>query len=110
MEKILTPAEVADVMRLNRRTVYKLLESGELRGRKVGRVWRIPQSAIGEYMDGDQAGGGKVQILYDGEVVGRIVTDRNMTLGEALELVGIDPNEQEGGIDKWDYELFEMRY
>ena len=111
MEKILTPAEVADVMRLNRRTVYKLLESGELRGRKVGRVWRIPESAISEYMEGDQGGGDKVQILYDGEVVGEIVTNRSMTLGEALELVGIDPTETDGHCDpKWDYELFEMRY
>jgi excisionase family DNA binding protein len=111
VEKILTPAEVADVMRLNRRTVYKLLESGELRGRKVGRVWRIPESAISEYMEGDQGGGGKVQILYDGEVVGEIVTNRSMTLGEALELVGIDPTETDGHCDpKWDYELFEMRY
>ena len=72
MEKILTPAEVADVMRLNRRTVYKLLESGELRGRKVGRVWRIPQSAIGEYMDGDQAGGGD----FPAFPYGKLLTDR----------------------------------
>lgn len=107
METILTAEEVAGYLKVNIRTVYKLLESGELQGRKIGRIWRIPQSAVNEYM----GGGGKVQILYDGEVVGRIVTDRNMTLAEALELVGIDPTETDGhGDPKWDYELFELRY
>ena len=107
MEKILTAEEVADYLKINIRTVYKLLETGELQGRKIGRIWRITESAVNEYM----AGGGKVQILYDGEVVGEIVTNRSMTLGEALELVGIDPTETDGHCDpKWDYELFEMRY
>ena len=107
MEKILTAEEVAEYLKVNIRTVYKLLESGELQGRKIGRIWRITESAVNEYM----AGGGKVQILYDGEVVGEIVTNRSMTLGEALELVGIDPTETDGHCDpKWDYELFEMRY
>ncbi|MFQ5462357.1 MAG: helix-turn-helix domain-containing protein [Phycisphaerae bacterium] len=50
---ILTVAEVARYMRISRDTVYRLAARGELRGRKVGRIWRFPKSAIEEYVHGN---------------------------------------------------------
>lgn len=47
---VLTVDEAAVIMKLHVRTVYKLLLSDELKGKKVGRVWRIPRSAIEEYL------------------------------------------------------------
>lgn len=53
----------------------------------------------------------KVTILYDGEVLGAVNTNRNMTLEEALELIDVDINEM---IDEdtrmYDPELFEMSW
>lgn len=56
MERILTADEVAEYLKVNIRTVYKLLESGELRGIKVGRIWRIAESAVNEFVRGDEPG------------------------------------------------------
>lgn len=38
--------EVASQLRLHPRTVYRLLESGRLRGRRVGRQWRVEAEAL----------------------------------------------------------------
>ncbi len=39
-------AEVADLLRVNTKTVHKLVASGELRSIRLGRVIRIPASAL----------------------------------------------------------------
>lgn len=48
MEKMLTVAEVAEILRVSERTVYNLLEAEDLRGVRVGRSWRIPKEALAE--------------------------------------------------------------
>lgn len=48
--RFLTVAEVADVMRVSRMTVYRLLHSGELPGVRVGRSFRVPQAALDGYL------------------------------------------------------------
>lgn len=45
-KELLTVDEVADVLYLGKNTVYELLRSGELKGIKFGRVWRIPRNSI----------------------------------------------------------------
>ena len=39
----LSPQEVADTLKVDRRTVYRWLESGRLPATQVGRLWRIKQ-------------------------------------------------------------------
>ncbi|MBW2003031.1 MAG: hypothetical protein JRI72_00240 [Deltaproteobacteria bacterium] len=51
-----------------------------------------------------------MKLLYEGEVVGEIMTNRSMHLEECFELLGIDIEEEEGGIPVWDPEKFEMQY
>ena len=45
-KELLTVDEVAEVLYLGKNTVYELLRSGELKGIKFGRVWRIPRNSI----------------------------------------------------------------
>jgi len=42
----LTVAEVADMMRVSRMTVYRLVHSGELPAIRFGRSFRVPSSAV----------------------------------------------------------------
>jgi excisionase family DNA binding protein len=42
----LSVAEAADRLRVSRRTVYRLLESGALDATRVGKLWRIPVTAV----------------------------------------------------------------
>lgn len=49
-EDILTPQEAAEALRIGQEAVYKLLGSGKLKAFRNGRVWRIPKSALKEYI------------------------------------------------------------
>jgi len=48
--RYLTVAEVADMMRLSRMTVYRLVHGGELPAVRVGRSFRVPQDALAAYL------------------------------------------------------------
>ncbi len=48
--KFLTVAEVAAVMRVSKMTVYRLVHSGELEAVRVGRSFRVPESAVEEFL------------------------------------------------------------
>jgi excisionase family DNA binding protein len=41
LPRFLTPEEVADLLRISRRTVYNWLRSGQLPALRIGRIWRV---------------------------------------------------------------------
>lgn len=47
---LLTVEDVAARLQVHPKTVYRLLDSGALRGVKVGRVWRVPAAEILRHM------------------------------------------------------------
>lgn len=47
---ILTPEDVCEALRIGGNAVYALLNSGKLKAFKNGRVWRIPKTALIEYI------------------------------------------------------------
>lgn len=49
--KFLTVAEVADMMRVSKMTVYRLVHSGELPAIRFGRSFRVPESAVQAAID-----------------------------------------------------------
>ena len=44
--KAYTPAQVADILQLNKNTVYELINRGEIIAKKIGKVYRIPPSSL----------------------------------------------------------------
>ncbi|NYJ73511.1 excisionase family DNA binding protein [Allobranchiibius huperziae] len=46
----MTVAEVATIMRVSKMTVYRLVHSGELEAVRVGRSFRVPETAVTEYL------------------------------------------------------------
>jgi excisionase family DNA binding protein len=50
-DELLTVQDVAHELRMDRRTVYRYLQQGQLRGRKVGREWRIRRRDLTAYLD-----------------------------------------------------------
>jgi excisionase family DNA binding protein len=48
--RFLTVAEVADMMRVSRMTVYRLVHSGELPAIRFGRSFRVPESAVDQLL------------------------------------------------------------
>jgi len=54
---LLTVSETADRLHVSKPTVYVLINSGQLRSIKVGRIRRIPCKALEDYIDTALAGG-----------------------------------------------------
>jgi excisionase family DNA binding protein len=48
--RFLTVAEVAELMRVSKMTVYRLVHSGELTAVRVGRSFRVPEHAVHSYL------------------------------------------------------------
>jgi excisionase family DNA binding protein len=46
MNEFLTPEDVAGLLRLHLKTVYKLAKKGELPGSRIGRSWRFRRSDV----------------------------------------------------------------
>ena len=49
--KLLTAAEVADIVRLNHQVVLRKLKTGEIAAYKIGKEWRVEESALREWLD-----------------------------------------------------------
>ena len=48
--KIYTSEEQADLLDVQERVLWSLLKKGDLRGVKIGRVWRISGSSLLDYV------------------------------------------------------------
>jgi excisionase family DNA binding protein len=49
--RFLTVAEVAEMMRVSKMTVYRLVHSGDLPAIRFGRSFRVPESAVEAAID-----------------------------------------------------------
>lgn len=48
--RFLTVAEVAQIMRVSKMTVYRLVHAGDLPAVRVGRSFRVPEKAVHDYL------------------------------------------------------------
>jgi len=46
MDEIITPSEMADLLKIHVKTVYRLARKGVLLGNRIGRSWRFSKSQI----------------------------------------------------------------
>ncbi len=60
LEEILTANQVADLLQIHPRTVYKLVKQGSLPGRKFGGGWRFSKTEILDMVH-PQSGGRSTQ-------------------------------------------------
>ncbi len=49
--RFLTVAEVADVMRVSKMTVYRMVHSGQLPAVRMGRSFRVPRKAVDDLIN-----------------------------------------------------------
>lgn len=46
MNELLTTRQVQEILKIDRITVYRMLQDGRLKGVKIGQQWRFPQSEV----------------------------------------------------------------
>ena len=48
--RFLTPAEVADMLRVSTMTVYRLIKAGDIPALKVGKSYRLAEDEVDRYL------------------------------------------------------------
>lgn len=49
--RFMTVTEVAELMRVSKMTVYRLIHGGEMPAIRVGKSFRVPESAVRQMID-----------------------------------------------------------
>ena len=49
---VLTVSQVAEILNVNKNTVFRLIKAGEIPAMRVGRLIRIPKDRMIEYLNG----------------------------------------------------------
>jgi excisionase family DNA binding protein len=88
----LTIDEVAAMLRLSRDTVYRLTQTGELPGKKVGRAWRFAAEEIEAYVashfsDQQQTSRLRAEFNERQEALEETIRERNLELTRINELL-----------------------
>jgi excisionase family DNA binding protein len=52
-QQLLTPEQVAERLQISRWTVMDYLRAGKLKGYKVGRLWRIKEQDLEDFLEGE---------------------------------------------------------
>lgn len=48
---VVSITELQSMLRISRNTAYELVRSGKIRSVKIGRTYRIPRSAVEDYLN-----------------------------------------------------------
>ena len=48
--KVYALDEVADILKVTRRTVYTYIKTGKLKAAKIGKYWRVTQESLQEFL------------------------------------------------------------
>jgi len=93
IEKFLTTEQVADILQVHPFTILKFLKSGKLRGVKLGRVYRIKESDVQEFLESRMTRGSKTPPpteLHETKSEEQISNDQNLYI--------LKKNDDEGGL------------
>ena len=50
LDEILTVEDVMELLYVGKNTVYSLLQSGQLKGFRLGKSWRIPRESLTKFI------------------------------------------------------------
>jgi excisionase family DNA binding protein len=53
MEEIITPSQVANLLQIHVKTVYRLASEGTIPGNRIGRSWRFSKTDILKLVSGN---------------------------------------------------------
>jgi excisionase family DNA binding protein len=98
MTELMTVEEVADYLRVTKKTIYRLLTQNKIPATKVGHQWRFDKAAIDEWLQRSSAGTKANILVVDDEQVIRLLFKETLeelgyrvitadTGSEGLELV-----------------------
>lgn len=105
MTELMTLQELADYLRVNKRTIYRLLESGSIPAVKIGHNWRFDKTAINEWLRQTSEGAKRRILVVDDDEIIRVLFEKT------LEELGHSVTTAESGssglkfVERFDFDL-----
>jgi excisionase family DNA binding protein len=65
MEKYFTTEQVANILQVHPFTILKFIKAGKLKGIKLGRVYRIKESDVQEFLEERMTGSKKKEVKVE---------------------------------------------
>ncbi|NMB53112.1 MAG: helix-turn-helix domain-containing protein [Leptolinea sp.] len=65
MDEFLTARQVQDLLKVDRITVYRMLNDGRLHGNKIGQQWRFPREDVEDLLNGLKLGDDSGKYMMD---------------------------------------------
>lgn len=88
MPNLMTVGEVADYLRVTKKTIYRLLERGKIPATKVGNQWRFDKSSIDDWLQQNSVGvKASILVIDDEEVVRALFKETLEELGHKVVVV-----------------------
>jgi len=85
MTELMTVEEVADYLRVTKKTIYRLLERGTIPATKVGRQWRFDRSLIDEWLHQNSVGAkADILVVDDEEIIRALFKETLEELGHRV--------------------------
>lgn len=89
MMELMTAKEVAEYLRVSKKTVHRLLRRGNIPAAKVGYQWRFDKTLIDDWLHQSSVGGrGNILVVDDDEVIRALFTETLGELGHRVIAVG----------------------
>jgi PTS system nitrogen regulatory IIA component len=86
MPDLLTTKQLAEYLQISERSVYRMLERGEIPAVKVGAQWRFRQSAVDEWLDLQLQRMGTAEL---DEAFGAVLTEGTPAIADLLSVQNI---------------------
>ncbi|MEC1714775.1 helix-turn-helix domain-containing protein [Schinkia azotoformans] len=104
LENIIGVEKAGEILGLSPGRVKNMCAEGKLEAKKIGKTWILDKTNLEVKK--------MVKVMYEDILVGEILTNRSLTVDEALDL--IDFNEEkfiiDNGFDDIDYNDFSLVY
>ena len=89
MAELMTVEEVADYLRVTKKTLYRLLEGNKIPAAKVGRQWRFAKTSIDEWLHrGSVKTAANILVVDDEETIRALFEETLEELGHRVAAVG----------------------
>ncbi len=88
MADMMTVGEAAIYLRVNKKTIYRLLESGKIPATKVGRQYRFSKRSIDEWLQKESVRKASILVIDDEETIRALIKETLGELGHIVTAIG----------------------
>lgn len=50
-DEMITLDDLCEMLSIGKNTAYQLLQTGQIRAFKIGRIWKIPRDSVSEFVE-----------------------------------------------------------